>query len=283
MVGNIMWLASYPKSGNTWLRVFLSNYIRNQETPVSINDIDFGWLAANRDLFDEAVGIASAHLTMDEIDEYRPAFHCYLSQQSNETRFIKVHDAYTHNRDGEALFPVEATAGVLYLIRNPLDVAISYAHHCAWPITRTIEEMNREQSTLARNDKKLSVQLHQRLTTWSTHVRSWTEQTALPIHIVRYEDMVASPVETFTKIVRFAQLSFSPERVQKALEFSSFDKLQAQEANDGFAEKSSLADTFFRRGLAGEWRERLKKEQQQHIIDHHGTMMTRFGYREPDK
>lgn len=279
-MGNIIWLASYPKSGNTWLRIFLANYIANSEQPIPINNLGFGWIASLRDEFDEEVGIASAHLTPAEIDFYRPAYHERLSAQLEKPTFIKVHDAYTHNCVGQPLFPATATAGVIYLVRNPLDVTVSYAHHCAWSIKRTIREMNREQSTLARNEAQLTGQLHQRLLTWSGHVRSWTEQTALPTHVVRYEDMLQTPIETFTKIINFAQLPFATECLQRALAFSRFDKLQEQEKAHGFLEKEPVSASFFRRGEINTWRTELTTAEVKLIISHHKTMMERFGYGE---
>lgn len=279
-MGNIIWLASYPKSGNTWLRTFLSNYLSNSERPVPINQLNFGWLTTIRERFDEDVGISSADMTPREIDLYRPAFHDYLSAQLEKPSFVKVHDAYTHNARGQPLFPGSATAGVIYLVRNPRDVVISYAHHSNWSISRTIREMNCKSAMLSYSDNGLMSIIHQRLLSWSQHVRSWTQQTNLPLHVVRYEDMVRSPTKTFTEIVKFAQLSFSAERLRQALSFSQFDRLEAQERVSGFREKASQSRSFFRNGKVSAWREVLTAAEVELITRHHGEMMKCFNYGE---
>ncbi len=69
----IVWLASYPKSGNTWMRAFLSNYLADGDKPVDINSLDTGGpIASARTIFDEAVGVEASDLTQDEIERYRP-------------------------------------------------------------------------------------------------------------------------------------------------------------------------------------------------------------------
>ncbi|MGC1308433.1 MAG: sulfotransferase domain-containing protein [Phormidesmis sp.] len=277
-MGNIVWLASYPKSGNTWLRVFLANYLANSEQPVEINHFGFGWLAALRQRFDEDVGIASAQLTANEIDLYRPAFHKHLSARSENPTFVKVHDAYTYNSKGQALFPKAATAGVIYLVRNPLDVVGSYAHHNGWSVKHTIHQMNCEHYVLARSEEHLLTQLHQRLLSWGKHVSSWTKQTSLPLHLVRYEDMVHNPTETFAKIVAFSRLPLELERLQRALAFSHFDKLKEQEETYGFGERSPKSASFFRQGKVGTWQTMLTEAEVQLVIDHHGAMMKQFNY-----
>jgi hypothetical protein len=71
-VGNITWLASYPKSGSTWFRVFHANLVRDGDEPVSINELDDTLHAGSRALFDETTGVEASDLTADEIDRLRP-------------------------------------------------------------------------------------------------------------------------------------------------------------------------------------------------------------------
>lgn len=74
---SIVWLASYPKSGNTWMRVFLTNYLRNADTPADINDLEFMGIATARELFDMYAGFESSDLTHEEIDAARPSTVCW--------------------------------------------------------------------------------------------------------------------------------------------------------------------------------------------------------------
>ena len=128
-MGGIIWLASYPKSGNTWLRVFLANLRGDLELPVEINEFDFAPIASRRRIFDEETGIEASDLTSYEIDRLRPEVYEQLAAKADEILFMKVHDAYTTNDRKLPLFPEKATVGTIYIIRNPMDVAISFPHH----------------------------------------------------------------------------------------------------------------------------------------------------------
>ena len=66
---NIIWLASYPKSGNTWFRIFLTNLLQKHTSPANINELTGGPIASSRQLFDELTGIDSSDLTFDEIEK----------------------------------------------------------------------------------------------------------------------------------------------------------------------------------------------------------------------
>jgi aryl sulfotransferase len=279
-LSGIYWLASYPKSGNTWLRALLTNYLRDSDIPVDINELAGGWRASVRETFDDYAGIESADLTRRQIEHYRPLVCERLAADSIEPLFLKIHDAYTYNADAQPLFSKQATAGAIYLIRNPLDVAASYAHHRDKSVDETIRVMSRNDATLAGSEKP-GPQLPQRLLSWSGHVRSWVDEPGLNLRVVRYEDMVQQPVSSFAGVVRFAKLVEESDRVHKAVEFSRFERLQSQEAAHGFAEKQPTAISFFRQGRVGSWRECLTDAQVCQLIADHGDVMRRFGYLSP--
>ena len=273
----ICWLASYPKSGNTWLRALLTNYRRNGDEPAAINDLDGGWTGLLRETFDECTGLESADLTPLQIEHYRPAMYECLAAASVETLFLKIHDAYSCNAGGEPIVSKQATAGVIYMIRNPLDVAVSYAHHRHEAVDDTIRIMSLNDAVLAGSSRP-SNQLPQTVRSWSSHVTSWVDQPGLNVHVVRYEDLMQRPVAGFAGVIRFAGLDVDPDRLHKAVAFSSFARLQSQEAAHGFAERQPSAVSFFRRGRVGSWRESLTTAQARQLIADHRIVMHRFGY-----
>jgi aryl sulfotransferase len=277
-MGEIIWLASYPKSGNTWLRAFLTNFLCHESQPASINALEGGPIAAARHFFDEAVGLEASDLSPEEIECYRPAVHRYMAARSPSTLFLKIHDAYTYTPEGVPLVPVEATHGAIYILRNPLDVSVSFAHHSNISLDESIQRMTDESFALANTPSRLHLQLRQKLLSWSSHVLSWVEAPGLRVHIVRYEDMHRRPQHTFTGIVRFAGLSEDPERVDRALDRSSFARLQQQEQLHGFVGKSPHAPSFFRKGQVGSWREVLTEAQIDRLLRDHAPVMRRFGY-----
>jgi aryl sulfotransferase len=277
-MSGIIWLASYPKTGNTWFRIFLTNLRGDRKGPAHISELDSIPIASARDIFDNAAGVESSDLTVEEIERLRPEIYEHIAANSNETLFMKVHDAYTYVDSVTPLFPEKATLGSIYLIRNPLDVVVSFAHHSGWDYDRAISTMADESYAFCSKTVRLHNQLRQRLLSWSGHVVSWVEAPGFPVCILRYEDLRQNPVETFGKAVRFSGLEFEREQIMRALNFSCFDELQRQERANGFREKSPHCKAFFRKGVIGSWREELSKEQVERVINDHRMVMHRFGY-----
>ncbi len=274
-MSKILWLASYPKSGNTWLRIFLANLRRDHHEPVDINDLDMP-TAASRQLFDDAAGVEASDLTEEEIARCRPHVFQRLAALAPETIFLKTHDAYVHLPDGEPAIPGDATSGAIYIVRNPLDVAISFAHHFNRPVDIAIAIMGSKDYALPG---QLPTQnLSQRLLSWSEHVLSWIDRAPFPVHEVRYEDMSERPLETFTATARFCGLRTDGECVARAIRHASFEQLRQQESARGFQERPEGAAAFFREGRANGWREVLSKSQVDRIVAAHGNVMRRFGY-----
>jgi len=286
--GHLFWLASYPKSGNTWMRILLTNYLRDGDEPADINNLDGGPIASARGIFDDNVGVEASDLTQDEIERLRPAVYELISDQMADTQakddddyhpaFLKVHDAYTRTPQGVPLISKAATAGAIYLLRNPLDVVESFAHHNASTVERTAKQMANDDFAFVDKDHKLHNQLRQRLLTWGEHVTSWVDEPDLPVLVVRYEDMSTDAAAALTQVLYFAGLDPDPARVAKAVQFSAFDRLQEQEADEGFREKMPGATSFFRKGQVDAWRESLDPEIVKKICDDHRDVMMRFGY-----
>lgn len=271
----IVWLASYPKSGSTWFRAFLANYRRGGNAPAGINTLD-PLMASERSLFNESLGLNSGELADDEIDRLRPDVYRQLATEASETVFVKVHDAYASLPGGQAMFPPDATAGVLYFVRNPLDVCVSFAHHGGHADhERTLRRMADAASVAAGGP---AGQLRMRYSTWSAHVTGWVDAPGQRVHVVRFEDLKLRPETTFAAAARFAGLPEDPERLARAIAFSRFEELQKQEQASGFFEKPPGAPSFFRRGDVGSWREALTPEQAKRICAAHGETMRRFGY-----
>lgn len=273
-----MWLASYPKSGNTWFRTFLANLLRDDEEPAHINELRTGTIAGARPPFDLHTGLEASDLTEDEVDLLRPAVYRRMAAKATGTGYHKVHDAYVRNRDGEPLFPADATLGAVYLIRNPLDVAPSYAHHSVQDVAWAVQAMANPAHAMASFPRRLTNQLRQILLTWSGHVTSWVDDAPFPVLVVRYEDMHFDAEETFTRAVRFMGLPHDRDAIRRAIEFSSFEVVKAQEEEHGFRERNPQSASFFRKGEVGSWREELTGDQAEQIIADHGAVMERFGY-----
>lgn len=275
---NIVWLASYPKSGNTWFRVFLSNFLSGSAHPVHINKLNETPISSNRRLLDNYLGIHSSDLTFDEIDDLRSEIFKRISADQEGPRYFKTHDAWTLNKKGKPLFPEENTKGVIYIIRNPLDVAISYAFHNNETIDQTISILNNNDAALGAKRSRLNFQTRQLITSWSAHVISWVDTSKLPVHVISYEDMLIQPRKSFKSALDFMGLTYNESEIAHAIKNSSFNTLKKMEDTEGFNERSIHSESFFRHGKTNEWKSVLSQAQIDAIIKHHATIMSRFGY-----
>lgn len=274
----IVWLASYPKSGNTWFRVFLTNYLRNAAEPARINELEATPIASGRHAMDEALGYDSGELTFDEVDALRPDVYRHEAGRAAGRIYRKVHDAWTRLPDGRPLFPPEATVGALYFVRDPRDVCVSFAHHSGHgDFDRLISRMADADFCFCETPLQEAHQLRQRLLTWSGHVRSWVDNGEFPVRVVRYEDMLREPEAAFGAAVEFLGLPRDRERLRRAISFSRFEELRTQEEREGFHERQR-GERFFRRGEAGSWRDELTADQAERIIAGHAEVMSAFGY-----
>ena len=271
----IFWLASYPKSGNTWFRIVLANLLNKSTKPVDLNHLQTGAIASARCWVDEVLGFDSALLDHDELDQLRPLiYQC----QNEKIGYHKTHDAYTLINNQIPLFPAKGCLGALYFIRNPLDVAVSFANHSHCSIDQAIENMGNQQFAFCKGRYKQHNQLRQWLLSWSLHVKSWTSAQEINVLVLRYEDMKQNPFHTFTKAIEFLQLGSLPADIERALDHARIEKLQEHEVQSGFNEKPAKVERFFRKGIVGDWKNALTASQIDKVIHDHGETMQQYGY-----
>jgi hypothetical protein len=110
-------------------------------------------------------------------------------------------------------------------------------------------------------------------------VKSWVDQTAIPVHCIRYEDLLQDTAGVFAGVARFCWLPVDEARIRRAVAFSDFGELQRQERANGFRERPEFAAApFFRQGRAGGWKEEMPPELARRLMDAHGETLRRFGY-----
>lgn len=273
-MGKIMWLASYPKSGNTWVRAFLHNLFRKPNEPYDINrltdftlsDCQMRWFQ----LFDPRPG---PQISKEEIAALRPRVQEAMTRASRDTVFVKTHNALVLDR-GTPMITMELTAGAIYIVRNPLDLVVSHAHHYGLTIAESIKAIN----TPGLQGLNEEIHCYEWHGSWSENVKSWTQAPNPGLHVVRYEDMLGTPHRTFGGIVDFLGLKAPRERIERAIRLSSFRVLQEQEKRHGFIERSKSGAMFFREGRKDQWRKRLTTAQVDALASVHHEQMARFGY-----
>lgn len=271
--GGIVWIASFPKSGNTWVRMILGSLLGGGGAPDFAqfgghcpSGAHFRWLADTLDI--DAGDLTGPLLTAARVQAYRA-----VAREGR--RWLKVHDAFD-----PALFPADVTARSVYVVRDPRDVAPSWADHMNVDLDGAVARLCEAGFTASRAGLRYHDQAPQTFGSWSQNVRSWIDAPARPLLLLRYEDLLADPVEQVTRLARFLGFSDDPPVIQAAVAACRFDVLQARERELGFRERMPHQARFFRQGTAGAWRRTLSDRQAAMIWDAHHETMQALGYSE---
>ncbi len=194
-----------------------------------------------------------------------------------DVNFVKTHNRRT-KAFGIELIPAALTRSAIYILRNPLDMVPSYARHFGLTHEAAAAAIARSDNSTAGGNGTVA----QFLGTWSEHVQSWARCRDFPVLVLRYEDMHADPAAAFTRVLKHIGVPPNPERVARAVEFSSFDELRRQEEEHDFVERVS-SEKFFHSGRSGRWRDgkwegALDADLAEKICGDHAKVMGRYGY-----
>jgi hypothetical protein len=282
------YLASYPKSGNTWCRVFITELQRlaalSQPEQLDLNhDIQTGTIASSRHWLDDQLGINSCDLSFTELDPLRGRAGESALVYAEGERFHKVHDAFVSpDSKGRPVVNTKGCQGALYILRHPEDVVVSLSHFFSWELERCVESLVTDHAALVASELQGANQVRQHMGRWDQHVKSWLEQKQLPVLAIRYEDMLAKGLETFTSLAQFLDLPDDQDLIKTAIANTSIDRLKKMEDEvGGFVEKPKGCERFFRSGRTGEGVEQLTLEQRERLASALKSAMDRFGYDGP--
>jgi hypothetical protein len=290
------YLASYPKSGNTWCRVFITELRRlagfdsaeataaaeGEERELRLNrDLATGSIMSSRHWLDDQLGIDSSDLRWEELDKLRGRVGHQREVFAECLRYHKVHDAFVSpDSGGRPVVPVAGCRGAVVVVRHPADVAVSLSHFFSWPLERCVAFLLDEQAGLCRSSKRGGQQVRQFMGTWANHVHSWVDQDQIPVLLLRYEDLLAQPEGQFSRLAEFLELPAESGLIAAAAANTRFEKLRAKEAEEGgFHERPEGCERFFRSGRSGEGREQLSAEQLNQLEIAFSSTLKRFAYR----
>jgi hypothetical protein len=277
--GGIVWLASYPKSGNTWLRIFLYHITRMMVgVPLEGNDLhqldrSSVYEARLFTLFEQILGKPVAMSDWREIVPIRPQVHAEIVKRARRMIFVKTHMGLTRIMNAPTI-NLGVTLGAIYVVRNPLDVVLSISNHLGMTLDDAITVM----CLPGYYAPSGSEEVYEPWASWSENVESWTGKRSEIIHIIRYEDMLTNPIKVFRSVTNHLKQNPTPEQVAEAVELSSFSRLSSIEKEADFRERSAFAERFFRVGRAGQWKDKLSEDQIRRLVDANYRQMSRFGY-----
>ena len=289
------YLASYPKSGNTWCRVFITELRRlagldspeataaaeQEDQGLRLNrDLATGSIVSSRHWLDDQLGIDSSDLCWAELDKVRGRVGHQRALYTECLRYHKVHDAFVSpDSAGRPVVPVEDCQGAVVVIRHPADVVVSLSHFFSWELERCLAFLLDEQAGLCRSSKRGGQQVRQFMGTWANHVTSWVDQQQIPVLLLRYEDLLAQPEQHFVRLAEFLNLPNEPALIRQAVTNTRFETLRAKEEEEGgFHERPEGCERFFRSGRSGEGREQLSIEQLAKLEQAFSSTLRRFGY-----
>jgi len=278
-MSHIVWLASYPKSGNTWLRALLCNFLADAGKPLRLADL---WRYAADEskpnwYLPYSGGRAPGELSPLETAALRTRVHRDIAAASrSELVLVKTHNFFG-SLEACKLQELELTAGAVYIVRNPLDVVPSMADHFGVSLDEAIDFLANDMTGTPGDEANVASVL----CSWSTHVRSWCQSGLARLQVIRYEDLLENGPAALAKVTRFLGMGHDAARLKRAIRCSSVEELRRQEATEGFAERSPNSQRFFSRGLKNRQREQLSPEQVARIVDCHGPLMAQLGYLPP--
>ena len=277
---NYWYLASYPKSGNTWCRIFILRYLQhlnikkdpklfnskeNNKNKFSINNpINIGTIASDRQWIDDQIGIESSDMSFKEIDklkhllEGQDQVNCWYKH-----RFHKIHDAFINPKNNFPNVTYKGCEGVIYIVRRPEDIAVSYSFHSKdTNFEKSVKFMLNKFAALYQSDESCGFQIRQFVGRWDDHVNSWLNQEQLPVLLVKYEDLKENAEIQFSRILSFLKIPIIKNILKEVVEECNFVNLKGKEIEEGgFLERNNPNSRFFRSGVVGEGKKYLTKRQ----------------------
>ena len=277
----IIWLASYPKSGNTWVRSFLAAYYFCENGIFDIKSLKVIEDYPNKQFFKEEVKEGEIHKHWGESQEK------IFNQK--KIKFLKTHNSLIKAFDNNFTQP-KYSLGVIHIIRDPRNVITSVKNHNDF---KTYDEsfkfMQNENAVLndykhLKNFAKTTI-----INSWRINYQSWMQNNYYRRFTIKYEDMVENPLQVFRDLIIFINaicrfnVNVDIKKFNNAIESTSFKKLQDIENQGKFSEnvysfKDNRKIKFFYQGPKNSWKNNLDKNMIRKMNDYYKEDLIKLGY-----
>ncbi len=277
----IVWLASYPKSGNTWIRIFLSTLLYSPAKPkVDINKTYIKQFPIRSDF---------NNLTNNLMDLDEFAKNCIPAQkkinQDNKIKFLKTHNAYWQNYEKNFFFTDEQNSlGAIHIVRDPRNVITSVMDYFNKDnYNETLEFLTDNYKVVGGTNFESGVPTI--LLSWANHYNSWKNFRKNYL-LIKYENLINKPQEEFLKITNYlskiGNFKFNEKEVLEIVENCKFENFSNQEKNEGFIDNSAtnknFKKKFFRMGPKNNWEDLVNSEIISKIETHFKKEMIELNY-----
>ena len=265
----IIWLASYPKSGNTFLRALLSAYLFTKDGNFNFESLKNIKQFPDNGIF-EKLGI--------NISDEKEVVKNYINVQKEinkrdkqNIRFLKTHSAL-NDLNGYKFTDLNNCLGTIYIVRDPRNIVKSYSNHNQISLDRAteiIKEVRTIGGIKSSTDRTNETITH--VGSWSSNYTSWKEFKKVDRYLlIKYEDLVKETEKTFLNVLNFinkitkSKLALDQIKFKKTLVTTRFDNLQNLEKNSHFAEqakdKEGKSINFFKYGPNNNWKDYLSSK-----------------------
>ena len=265
----ITWIASFPRSGNTWVRALISAYANegksNINTIMQTGDKDPNY-------FDGIIKKPINEWTLTDQALLKPAAMSRMLEDANGNLMLKTHDC-NFDVSGVAQIPHDLTRAAIYIVRDPRDIALSFKNHYNTTDNAAAVDMMLDDRYMTRYPNK---GLFVPQLSWKIHMSSWMRELPYPVYALRYEDLLEKPFEIFSEIIQFLNMDYDKDLARESIEACAFERLKKQEKKEGFRE--TVGQEFFHKGQAQRWKTDLEPELQTKIIQACSNEMKSLGY-----
>ena len=284
----IIWLASYPKSGNTFLRSLLTSYLLTEDGKFDEKKLKEINQFPNLSLF-KNIGIDTSD-DLEIVKNYIKAQEKINSLDGNKIRFVKTHSSL-NDINGYKFTDLKNTLGVIYVVRDPRSVVRSYANHNQLSLKDATERLLEFGATIGgiKGSDFGSNQIVTHMGSWSSNYNTWKEFKKINSYLlVKYEDLVIDTKNTFLQVLNFiyklgnSKLEINNSKLKNTIETTTFESMQKLEKQKGFTE-SVIDDNgknikFFKYGYKKNEKNILPQELQRKIETELKVEMNELGY-----
>ena len=277
----IIWIASYPKSGNTYIRSFLASYFFSENGKFN---------------FDQLLKLhqfPSMKFSKNRIESEEEASKYWIFNQktffdNDELNLVKTHNCLLKFR-GNNFTSKDQTLGAIYIVRDPRNLITSFTHHYSFSYEDALKFMMYDKAALVEKSADNDYSNFTYLNSWSNHYKSWRDNDQFKTLFIKFEDLEDNKDKIFREIVKFInELNKNSKEVDEkkfinSINSTTFVNMKNKERNEGFEEsviskKTGKKLNFFNLGFNNRWQKILSNDIKQKMNLNFKNELKELGY-----